>query len=160
MATKLDAPAPLTCGGYELLEVIGRGGMGVVYRARKPGLAREVALVLQQDEDQYRAYWTVRRHVGKGVPPREMGSAAELIGFVQATAGAVALLHALRDDDRVAATVVLAGAPESLLDALAADRAPEAVVVFHDGDLVTVLPPLSAPPTAPGAARAWPLRPA
>ncbi len=38
--------------------------------------------------------------------------------------------------------------------ALAADRAPEAVVVFHDGDLVTVLPPLSAPPTAPGAARA------
>ncbi len=39
----------------------------------------------------------------------------------RATAGAVALLHALRDDDRVAATVVLAGAPESLLDALAAD---------------------------------------
>ncbi len=31
---------------------------------------------------------------------------------------------------------------------------PEAVVVFHDGDTVTVLPELSAPPTAAGAARA------
>lgn len=32
-------------------------------------------------------------------------------------------------------------------------RAPVAVVVFHDGDLVTVLPELSSPPTAPGAVR-------
>jgi glutaminase len=39
----------------------------------------------------------------------------------RATAGAVALLHALRDDSIVAAPVLLAGAPESLLDALAAD---------------------------------------
>jgi hypothetical protein len=29
----------------------------------------------------------------------------------------------------------------------------DAVVVFHDGDTVTVLPELSAPPTAPGAVR-------
>ena len=36
-----------------------------------------------------------------------------------------------------------------------ASRSPrEAVVVFHDGETVTVLPELSAPPTAPGAARA------
>lgn len=31
--------------------------------------------------------------------------------------------------------------------------APDAVVVFHDGDSLTVLPELSAPPTAPGAVR-------
>ena len=31
--------------------------------------------------------------------------------------------------------------------------APDAVVVFHDGDTFTVLPELSAPPTAPGAVR-------
>jgi hypothetical protein len=30
---------------------------------------------------------------------------------------------------------------------------PDAVLVFHDGDTLTVLPELSAPPTAPGAAR-------
>jgi hypothetical protein len=32
--------------------------------------------------------------------------------------------------------------------------APDAVLVFHDGDTFTVLPELSAPPTAPGAPRA------
>jgi hypothetical protein len=31
--------------------------------------------------------------------------------------------------------------------------ADDAVVVFHDGDTVTILPELSSPPTAPGAAR-------
>lgn len=36
---------------------------------------------------------------------------------------------------------------------LDAERAPEAVVVFHDGDTVTILPELSSPPTAPGAVR-------
>jgi hypothetical protein len=36
---------------------------------------------------------------------------------------------------------------------LDAARAPVAVVVFHDGDTVTILPALSSSPTAPGAIR-------
>ncbi|MBA3451880.1 MAG: hypothetical protein H0T42_02145 [Deltaproteobacteria bacterium] len=48
---------------------------------------------------------------------------------------------------------VLRADPVGVAIALDDERVPEAVVVFHDGDTVTVLPALSSPPTAPGAAR-------
>ncbi|GAB2180595.1 hypothetical protein DLREEDagrD3_08180 [Denitratisoma sp. agr-D3] len=44
---------------------------------------------LQQDEAKYIGYWTVRRYIGKGVPPREIGSVAELLDYVQNTPGAI-----------------------------------------------------------------------
>ena len=48
---------------------------------------------------------------------------------------------------------ILRADPVGVAIALDDERVPEAVIVFHDGDVVTVLPPLSSPPTAPGAAR-------
>jgi hypothetical protein len=55
---------------------------------------RFLAGFLQTDDDRYRAYWTVRRHIGKGVPPRELPGVAEVIDFVGRTPGAVGYVDA------------------------------------------------------------------
>ena len=47
-------------GAYELVELIGEGGMGVVWRAKHPHLDRHVALKINQER---RAY--ARRDKGK-----------------------------------------------------------------------------------------------
>lgn len=73
------------------------GGQNVVVANAAPGSSerqRFLAQVLQLDDERYRAYWTVRRHVGKGTPPRELRNAEEVADFVRNTPGAVAYLKA------------------------------------------------------------------
>lgn len=41
------------------------------------------------DEEKYAAYWTVRKYIGKGVPPRELSTPEEVIRFIQNTPGAI-----------------------------------------------------------------------
>lgn len=52
------------------------------------------ASVLQQSEDDYFAYWTVRRYIGKGTPPPELASAADVQAYVQRTPGAIGYVEA------------------------------------------------------------------
>ena len=51
---------------------------------------RFLADYLQQTEDGYTAYWTVRRYVGKGVPPREVWPLPDLLLVVANIPGAIA----------------------------------------------------------------------
>jgi len=55
---------------------------------------RFLSVCLQFDEERYRAYWTVRRHVGKGAPPREVASVAQMLEVVTRTPGAVGYIDA------------------------------------------------------------------
>jgi ABC-type phosphate transport system substrate-binding protein len=66
---------------------------------------RFMAEVMNQDDAKYVAYWTVRMHIGKGTPPRELKTAAEIIDFVQSTPGAVG--YVLPTDVRPGLNVVL-----------------------------------------------------
>ncbi|MBS4095658.1 MAG: hypothetical protein KGZ83_02330 [Sulfuricella sp.] len=73
-------------------KLISVSGVSVVPVGVKPGMAarnRFLQDFLNQDEEKFTAYWTVRRYIGKGVPPAEMASTAEVISHVQATPGAV-----------------------------------------------------------------------
>lgn len=50
---------------------------------------RFLQVFLNQDEDKYTAYWTVRRYIGKGASPRELSKASDIIRFVTSTPGAI-----------------------------------------------------------------------
>jgi ABC-type phosphate transport system substrate-binding protein len=76
-------------------KVIDVGGVAVSpvnLHVGQPSRQRFLTDYLQQTDDAYVAYWTVRRYVGKGVPPREFATAAEVISYVQSTPGAVGYL--------------------------------------------------------------------
>jgi ABC-type phosphate transport system substrate-binding protein len=55
---------------------------------------RFLQLFLNQDEDKYIAYWTVRRYIGKGASPREMSKSSDVIRFVTSTPGAIGYIDA------------------------------------------------------------------
>ncbi|NEV62609.1 hypothetical protein [Thiorhodococcus minor] len=50
---------------------------------------------LSQDENKYTGYWTVRRYVGKGTPPPELPSSAEVVEFVSKTEGAIGYVESV-----------------------------------------------------------------
>jgi ABC-type phosphate transport system substrate-binding protein len=49
--------------------------------------------VLAHPDDKFIAYWTVRRYIGQGTPPREFSTVEEQIEFLRTTPGAVGYVH-------------------------------------------------------------------
>lgn len=63
--------------------------------ARGNALRRDfMGQILAQDDDKFIAYWTVRRYIGQGSPPREFASIEEQVAFIRATPGAVGYVDA------------------------------------------------------------------
>ncbi|MEI7610948.1 MAG: hypothetical protein WCJ64_26485 [Rhodospirillaceae bacterium] len=57
--------------------------------------ARQVFMthVMGDGEEKYTSYWTVRRYIGKGAPPREFSSAQDLIDYIRDTPGAIGYVN-------------------------------------------------------------------
>ncbi|WP_290687470.1 hypothetical protein [Aquabacterium sp.] len=89
---KLDLPTLQRIYTGKVIEVGGVSVSPINLRAGQPLRQRFLSDYLQQTDDAYVAYWTVRRYVGKGVPPRELPTVADVISYVQSTPGAVAYL--------------------------------------------------------------------
>jgi len=89
-------------------KIIEIGSVNVTPINALPGSPERIRFLrefLQQDEEKYTAYWTVRRYIGKGTPPLEVGSAAEMIAIVQATPGAIGYIN--DSELKAGATVLL-----------------------------------------------------
>lgn len=72
--------------------VVELGGVSVKpinVSAGSPTRQRFLHVFLNQDDENYIAYWTVRRYIGKGVPPKEVADTSEVIRYVQSTPGAI-----------------------------------------------------------------------
>ncbi len=48
---------------------------------------------LNQSDEKYSAYWAIRLFAGKGMPPLELQTAADVIKFVKTTAGAIGYIN-------------------------------------------------------------------
>jgi ABC-type phosphate transport system substrate-binding protein len=87
--TRLDAPTLEKVYTGKVIEVDGIPVTAVNASSGSPVRSRFLQAYLNQDEDKYTAYWTVRRYIGKGASPRELSSSAEVINFVKSTPGAI-----------------------------------------------------------------------
>ena len=104
----LDDPLQRRFGDYELLELIGEGGMGMIYRARQASLDREVAIKLLAagpwaSREFIERFLTEARHAARMHHPNivtvyEVGTAEELHYFSMRLVRGVSLAGALRRD--------------------------------------------------------------
>lgn len=91
---KLDAEGVRRVFTGRLIELDGQA-VRPVNLAPGDGVRRRfLAAVVQQSEEDYLAYWTVRRYIGKGVPPRDLATQAEVIDHVQRTPGGIGYIDA------------------------------------------------------------------
>lgn len=85
----LDVEALRRIYAGRMVELDGQPLRPVQLPAGHPLRRRFATAMLQQSDEDFIAYWTVRRYIGKGAPPRELASVAEVVAHVQSTPGAL-----------------------------------------------------------------------
>ena len=73
----------------KIIEINGISVIPINQDPSNPLRARFLQKYLSQDEDKYAAYWTVRRFIGKGTPPKEFLSVTSALDFIIETPGAI-----------------------------------------------------------------------
>ena len=86
---RLDAKTVARIYTGKVIEVDGVTVTAVNANSGSPVRTRFLQVYLNQDEDKYMAYWTVRRYIGKGASPRELPKSSDIINFVNSTPGAI-----------------------------------------------------------------------
>ncbi|EGF30695.1 hypothetical protein IMCC9480_1001 [Oxalobacteraceae bacterium IMCC9480] len=79
----------------KFIAVAGVSVTPIAMKSGSPVRTRFLHEFLDQDEEKYEAYWTVRRYIGKGTPPVEMATAADVISYVQGTPGGIGYIDAV-----------------------------------------------------------------
>jgi ABC-type phosphate transport system substrate-binding protein len=90
---KLDVATVERIYTGRVVELDGQPVLPVNLPPQHPLRQRFLKEFVQRDEPGYLAYWTVRRYVGKGAPPREVGNSAEVLMHVLNTPGAIGYLE-------------------------------------------------------------------
>ena len=75
--------------------IVQHGGEAVRPYNMKAGTALRnlfMEKVLKQTDDDFIAYWIVRRSIGKGTPPVEVDSAEEMLEYIKKNPGAIGYL--------------------------------------------------------------------
>ena len=91
---RLDAATLARIYTGRVIEVDGVAVTAINANSGSEVRTRFLQMFLNQDEDKYTAYWTVRRYIGKGASPREMGKSSDVIRFVTSTPGAIGYIDA------------------------------------------------------------------
>jgi hypothetical protein len=86
---KIDAVTVQKIYTGKFISVSGVSVTPVTFKTGTPSRNRFLKDYLNQDEEKYTAYWTVRLYIGKGTPPVELPNVSDVIGFVQSTPGAI-----------------------------------------------------------------------
>ena len=86
---RLDATTVARIYTGKVIEVDGITVTAVNANSGSPVRTRFLQVYLNQDDDKYMAYWTVRRYIGKGASPKELPKSSDIINFVNSTPGAI-----------------------------------------------------------------------